>query len=129
MVWKGFPAFLAAQLCPTLYDPMDCSLPGSAVHGILHPPGFLNSLPTKPILYVGSMGARRQSVGRQTSGARHFLKPSHLTENLLQELHLACGLPVRSTVKNKLLGSRYQCAEVKLRKILKETKLAFDAVK
>ena len=24
-----------AQLCPTLYDPMDCSLPGSAVHGIL----------------------------------------------------------------------------------------------
>ena len=24
----------AAQLCPTLYDPMDCSLPGSSVHGI-----------------------------------------------------------------------------------------------
>ena len=23
-----------AQLCPTLNDPMDCSLPGSAVHGI-----------------------------------------------------------------------------------------------
>ena len=23
-----------AQLCPTLSDPMDCSLPGSAVHGI-----------------------------------------------------------------------------------------------
>ena len=23
------------QSCPTLYDPMDCSLPGSAVHGIL----------------------------------------------------------------------------------------------
>ena len=26
---------LVAQLCPTLWDPMDCSLPGSAVHGIL----------------------------------------------------------------------------------------------
>ena len=26
---------LAAQLCPTLCDPMDCSLPGSSVHGIL----------------------------------------------------------------------------------------------
>ena len=25
----------AAQLCPTLCDPMDCSLPGSSVHGIL----------------------------------------------------------------------------------------------
>ena len=23
-----------AQLCPTLSDPMDCSLPGSSVHGI-----------------------------------------------------------------------------------------------
>ena len=26
---------LVAQLCPTLCDPMDCSLPGSFVHGIL----------------------------------------------------------------------------------------------
>ena len=26
---------LAAQLCLTLSDPMDCSLPGSSVHGIL----------------------------------------------------------------------------------------------
>ena len=23
------------QSCPTLYDPMDCSLPGFSVHGIL----------------------------------------------------------------------------------------------
>ena len=26
---------LVAQLCPTLYDPVDCSPPGSSVHGIL----------------------------------------------------------------------------------------------
>ena len=26
----------ALQLCPTLCDPMDCSLPVSSVHGILH---------------------------------------------------------------------------------------------
>ena len=25
----------AAQSCPTLSDPMDCSLPGSSAHGIL----------------------------------------------------------------------------------------------
>ena len=25
-----------AQSCPTLRDPMDCSLPGSSVHGIFH---------------------------------------------------------------------------------------------
>ena len=24
----------AAQLCPTLSDPIDCSLPGSSIHGI-----------------------------------------------------------------------------------------------
>ena len=26
---------LVTQLCPTLFDPMDYSLPGSSVHGIL----------------------------------------------------------------------------------------------
>ena len=26
---------LVAQSCPTLYDPTDCSPPGSSVHGIL----------------------------------------------------------------------------------------------
>ena len=26
---------LAAQSCPTLCDPMDCSLPSSSVHGLL----------------------------------------------------------------------------------------------
>ena len=33
----GFPSLCScsvAQLCPTLCDPMDCSLPGSSVHGI-----------------------------------------------------------------------------------------------
>lgn len=60
----------------------------------LSPPGFLNSLPKKPCLYVESMGATGQSVGKQTSGIRHFLKPSHLTVSLLQELHPFCGLPV-----------------------------------
>ena len=31
--WSGVP--LLAQMCLTLCDPMDCSLPGSSVHGIL----------------------------------------------------------------------------------------------
>ena len=41
--WSGlpFPSPMheseneVAQLCPTLRDPMDCSLPGSSAHGIL----------------------------------------------------------------------------------------------
>ena len=34
--WEGFLAATAKSLqsCPTLSDPMDCSLPGSSVHGI-----------------------------------------------------------------------------------------------
>ena len=38
--WSGLPfpspvhETEVAQLCPTLSDPMDCSLPGSSVHGI-----------------------------------------------------------------------------------------------
>ena len=31
---KGKSESEVAQLCPTLRDPMDCSLPGSSIHGI-----------------------------------------------------------------------------------------------
>ena len=34
-VWPVRAPRRVAQLCPTLCDPMDCSLPGSSVHGIL----------------------------------------------------------------------------------------------
>ena len=33
--WYGKVKVLAAQSCPTLCDPMDCSPPDSSVHGIL----------------------------------------------------------------------------------------------
>ena len=33
--WKMKVKVLVAQLSPTLCDPMDCSPPGSSVHGIL----------------------------------------------------------------------------------------------
>ena len=38
LVWKHYESevrMLISQLCLTLYDPMDCSPPGSFVHGIL----------------------------------------------------------------------------------------------
>ena len=49
------------QSCPTLCDPMDCSTPGSSVHGILQPrivkfpfpsPGDLPDLGIEPTPYV-----------------------------------------------------------------------------
>ena len=33
--WSKVKWSEVAQLCPTLCDPMDCSLPGFSVHGIL----------------------------------------------------------------------------------------------
>ena len=37
LLWDGYHTCMCAKLlqsCPTLCDPMDCSLPGSFVHGI-----------------------------------------------------------------------------------------------
>ena len=34
-LWFYLNIAKSLQLCPTLYDPMDCSPPGSSVHGIL----------------------------------------------------------------------------------------------
>ena len=33
-IWKKKVKVLVTPLCPTLCDPMDCSLPGSSLHGI-----------------------------------------------------------------------------------------------
>ena len=67
-VFSGFVFFLSLacirakslQSCPTLCDPMDCSLPGSSLHGILQarilsglpcpPPGILPTQESNPYL-------------------------------------------------------------------------------
>ena len=35
VIYIGTPIVLVAQLCSTLYDPMDCRMPGFSVHIIL----------------------------------------------------------------------------------------------
>ena len=35
IIFLPFVCVLVAQLCPTLWDPVDYSLPGSILHGIL----------------------------------------------------------------------------------------------
>ena len=43
---------LVSQVCPTLCDPMDCSLPGSSVHGIFQGKYWNGmSFPTQGLLY------------------------------------------------------------------------------
>ena len=41
------------QSCLTLCNPMDCSLPGSSIHGILPDPGFEPTSLTSPALAGG----------------------------------------------------------------------------
>ena len=53
MGW-GAERVLVSQSCPTLCDPMDCSLPGSFVHGILQ----------ARILEVGCHSLLQEIVGR-----------------------------------------------------------------
>ena len=45
-----------AQLCPTLHDPMDCSLPGSSVHGIWDFPGKSTGVGCHCLLPGGASG-------------------------------------------------------------------------
>ena len=47
---------LVAQLCPTLCDPMDCSLPGSSVHGILQA-RYWKGLPCPPLGIFPTQGS------------------------------------------------------------------------
>ena len=53
-----------AQSCPTLSDPMDCSLPGSAVHGIFQA-GVLE--------WVGLREIDKSQITSRPTGHRVFL--------------------------------------------------------
>ena len=57
-----------AQFCPTLSDPMDCSLPGSSVHG------FFQARALEWGVISGSLGymvfIRNQHLGKKQVGDR-----------------------------------------------------------
>ena len=65
---------LVAELCLTLCNPMDCSLPGSSVHGILQaripewlPFSFLGNLPDRGI-EPGSPALQADSLPTELQG-------------------------------------------------------------
>ena len=77
---------LLAQLCPTLYDPMDCSPPGSSVHGDspgqeywtglpCHPPGDL----PKPGMEPRSPALQADSILSEPPGKPVFFKKYIIT--------------------------------------------------
>ena len=78
---------VVAQSCPTLCDPMDCSLPGSAIHGILQ---------ARILEWVSVSFSKVRYLGHKIKGA-HCQMPlcarTVLTASRLVNLHpglLAC---------------------------------------
>ena len=88
---------LVSQLCPTLCDPMDCSLPGSSIHGefsrqeywsgLPHPPpgGLPNPgiEPKYPAMQVDSLPSElpgKFSEGGVNRGSEQYPKSSGLTQ-------------------------------------------------
>ena len=64
-----------AQSCPTLLDPMDCSLPGSSVHGIFQ----ARVLEWGAIAFSVSVREQIKRKGeRENSARRHDRKGAHL---------------------------------------------------
>ena len=55
------------QSCPTLHDPMDCSLPGSSVHGIFQARGLewgaitFSDIDTMMCIFSGSSGGKESA--------------------------------------------------------------------
>ena len=56
----------AAQSCPTLSDPMDCSLPGSTVHGIF--PGKSTGVGCHRVADFYSLKTKKIPPGRMALG-------------------------------------------------------------
>ena len=70
---KGFPEESereVTQSCPTLYDPMNCSLPGSSIHGIFQ----ARILQTVAVSFSrGSSQARDRTRASRTVGRLYHL--------------------------------------------------------
>ena len=63
--WSFTVLCLVAQLCPTLCNPMDCSLPGSSVHGDSPRPEYQSGLPCPPPGNLPNIGIKPRSPSLQ----------------------------------------------------------------
>ena len=62
-----------AQSCPTLCDPMDCSPPGSSVHGIQHEHIFNHKCILSLKLYCSnSADVKNQLIGKDLETGKHW---------------------------------------------------------
>ena len=75
---KYLCADVCAQSCPTLCDPMDCSPPGSSIHGIfplsmgIFQARILEGLPFPPLGDLSDIGIERSSLVSPAVASRFF---------------------------------------------------------
>ena len=115
------------QLCPTLCDPMDCSLPGSSVHDIFQARilewvdiSFLSPLPSTPHPHPGDLS----DPGIKTASlislpGKHLFWPTHTWITLLLE---ACKSKFKIDYIYKMLKEK---ADSRLAKTISCTRLLF----
>ena len=85
---------LVAQLCPALCNPLDCSLPGSSVHGILQA-RILRGLPFPSPGNLLNPGTEPKTPALQaySSLSESPGKPNYKKDAMTQIRHLSKGAP------------------------------------
>ena len=77
------------QSCPTLHDPMDCSLPGSSIHGIFQ----------ARVLEWGAIAfSERYTSGRKKIKSFAFLSLNLEGEDNLRAIVMLIAMEILSTV-------------------------------
>jgi len=71
------------QSCPTLSDPMDCSLPGSSIHGIFQ----ARAVERVAIAFSTELGQSLLNQGSRAGPYWQGLRPVPLPLQLLSDLH------------------------------------------
>ena len=82
-----------AQSCPTLGDPMDCSLPGSSIHGI-----FQARVPEWGAIAFSKSGLVVLNSLNFCLSKKLLISPSILNETLARYSHLGCRCSPFSTL-------------------------------
>ena len=63
-----------AQSCPILSDPMDCSLPGSSVHGIFQARALeWGVIAFSDIIVLADSKSKRRKIGDSMAAGEYFL--------------------------------------------------------
>ena len=93
--WVGIAAAKLLQSCPTLCDPMDCSLPGSFVYGILQ--ARILELVANPCSRGSSRPRDQTTVLTSPALAGRFL-----TTSATWEASVGIAQPLKSSLKSEV---------------------------